>query len=97
MHDYKFLVFVTAHNPLSRFDALLKTLRGYEEIPGIKDVFIYIDYEHREDEDTLKELIESNVQLVSCRTSVKLFCRVSIQRSEENGWLEFCRRPVGLL
>ena len=43
------------------------------------------------------ELIESNVQLVSCRTSVKLFCRVSIQRSEENGWLEFCRRPVGLL
>lgn len=61
MHDYKFLVFVTAHNPLSRFDALLKTLRGYEEIPGIKDVFIYIDYEHREDEDTLRELIGSNV------------------------------------
>lgn len=70
MHDYKFLVFVTAHNPLSRFDALLKTLRGYEEIPGIKDVFIYIDYEHREDEDTLKELIESNVSFNSLQIIV---------------------------
>jgi hypothetical protein len=70
MHDYKFLVFVTAHNPLSRFDALLKTLRGYEEIPGIKDVFIYIDYEHREDEDNLKELIESNVSFNSLQIIV---------------------------
>lgn len=61
MDSLKFLVFVTAHNPLSRFDALLKTLYGYEEIPGIKDVFIYIDYEHREDEVTLRELVEANV------------------------------------
>ncbi len=61
MEDYKFLIFVTAHNPLSRFDPLLKTLRGYEEIPGVKDVFIYIDYEHEADKDLLKELVESNV------------------------------------
>lgn len=61
MEDLKFLVFVTAHNPLARFDALLKTLRGYEEIPGLKDVFIYIDHEHDSDKDILKDLIESNV------------------------------------
>lgn len=61
MEDYKFLVFVTAHNPLARFDALLKTLRGYEDIPGIKDVFVYIDYEHREDKDILEDLISSNI------------------------------------
>lgn len=61
MEDYKFLIFVTAHNPLSRFDALLKTLRGYEEIPGLKDVFIYIDYEHETDKETLKALLEANV------------------------------------
>lgn len=61
MRDNKFLIFITAHNPLSRFDALLKTLRGYEEIPGIKDVFIYIDHEHRADKCILKELIVSNV------------------------------------
>jgi len=61
MRDYRFLIFVTAHDPLARFDALLKTLRGYEEIPGIKDVFIYIDYEHEADEAVLKNLIESNV------------------------------------
>ena len=61
MENYKFLIFVTAHDPLSRFDVLLKTLRGYEEIPGIKDIFIYIDYEHKADKDILKELIESSV------------------------------------
>lgn len=61
MKNYKFLIFITAHDPLSRFDVLLKTLRGYEEIPGIKDIFIYIDYEHKADKDILKELIESSV------------------------------------
>lgn len=61
MEDYKFLIFVTAYDPLSRFDALLKTLRGYEEIPGVKDVFIYIDHGHGADEDVLKDLVKSNV------------------------------------
>jgi hypothetical protein len=65
MEEYKFLVLVTAHDPLSRFDALLKTLRGYEEIPGILDVFIYIDYDHKEDKEILRELIDSNVSFNS--------------------------------
>jgi hypothetical protein len=65
MEDHKFLVLITAHNPLARFDALLKTLRGYEEIPGQIDVFIYIDYEHREDESILRELVNSNVSFNS--------------------------------
>lgn len=65
MQDFKFLVFVTAHNPLARFDVLLKTLRGYEELPGLKDVFIYIDFEHESDKPLLAELLESNVSFNS--------------------------------
>lgn len=65
MQGLKFLVFVTAHNPLARFDVLLKTLRGYEEIPGLKDVFIYIDFEHEADKPLLTELLESNVSFNS--------------------------------
>lgn len=65
MDGFKFLVFVTAHDPLSRFDELLKTLRGYEELPGLKDVFIYIDAEHESDSSLLKELLEPNVSLNS--------------------------------
>jgi len=61
MNDYKFLIIVTAHDPLSRFDALLKTLHGYEEIPGVKDVFIYIDAEHEGDKSELVDLLEPNV------------------------------------
>lgn len=61
MHDFRFLILVTAHNPLGRFDALLKTLRGYEEIPGIKDVFIYVDADHQDDVATLEQLLEPNV------------------------------------
>ena len=61
MNDCKFLIFVTAHDPLSRFDALLSTLRGYEEIPGVKDVFVYIDYAHESDKEPLEDLLKSNV------------------------------------
>ena len=68
MEGFKFLILVTAHDPLSRFDALLKTLRGYEELPGDKDVFIYIDHDHRNDKETLVELIEPNV----CFNSLKV-------------------------
>lgn len=74
MEDFKFLIFVTAHNPLARFDALLKTLRGYEELPGLKDVFIYIDYEHRDDETTLKDLLEANVSFNCCNIVVASEC-----------------------
>lgn len=61
MEEFKFLIFITAHDPLSRFDALLKTLRGYEELPGEKDVFIYIDEAHESDKSMLFELLDPNV------------------------------------
>jgi len=61
MKDLTFLVFVTAHDPLSKFDELLKTLRGYEELPGSKDIFIYIDAEHESDKPVLEELLAPNV------------------------------------
>ena len=66
----EFVIFVTAHNPLFRFDALLETLRGYEELPGEKDVFIHIDYEHAADEDTLKDLLAPNVEFRSLKVLV---------------------------
>ena len=58
---YKFFIAVTAFDPLSRFDALLKTLQGYTKIPGRQDFYIFIDYEHREDKEVLKELLEPNL------------------------------------
>jgi len=61
MQDCTFLIIVTAHDPLSRFDALLKTLRGYEELPGQKDVFIYIDADHESDKAVLENLLAPNV------------------------------------
>jgi len=65
MKDFKFLILVTAHDPLSRFDALLKTLRGYEEISGQKDVFIYVDAAHEKDTEDLKKLLEPSVSFNS--------------------------------
>jgi hypothetical protein len=65
MHDFNFLVFVAAHDPLSKFDELLKTLRGYEEIPGVKDIFIHIDAAHETDREILVELLEPNVSFNS--------------------------------
>jgi len=65
MNNSSFLIFVTAHNPLDRFDVLLKTLRGYSEIPGVIDVFIYIDSDHAEDKTALEELLKPNVELNS--------------------------------
>jgi hypothetical protein len=62
MENFTFLIFVAAHDPLSRFDELLKTLRGYEELPGVKDVFIHIDAGHENDREVLKELLEPNVK-----------------------------------
>ena len=63
MEEFKFLIFIAAHDPLSRFDELLKTLRGYEELPGQKDVFIHIDAAHSSDKEVLKDLIEPNIKL----------------------------------
>lgn len=61
MNTYKIMFNVTAHDPLSRVDPLLKVLHGYEEIPGaVKDVFIHIDDEHKEDAKLLYDLLEPN-------------------------------------
>lgn len=61
MDHFKTVVYVTAHDPLKRFDTLLETLRGYLEIPGEQDVFVYVDWEHREDADVLGELLASEL------------------------------------
>lgn len=65
MEEFKFLILVTAHDPLSRFDELLKVLRGHNELPGLKDVFIYIDAPHESDKKVLEELIKPNVSFNS--------------------------------
>jgi hypothetical protein len=62
MKDLKFVIYVTAHDPLANFDNLLETLRGYQELPGAQDVFIYIDWEHRSDKSTVLDLLESNLE-----------------------------------
>ena len=63
MNTYKVMFVITAHDPLSRVDPLLEVLRGYDEIPAAhKDVFIYIDYEHREDKETLLSLLRPNLK-----------------------------------
>ena len=62
LYSSKYFIAITAHNPLNRFDPLLAVLRGYEELPGQKEVFIFIDYEHREDREPLLQLLEANVK-----------------------------------
>lgn len=62
LYSSKYFIAITAYNPLKRFDPFLEVLRGYEELPGTKEVFVFIDHEHREDKDTLTNLISSNVK-----------------------------------
>ena len=57
----KLLVLLTAHDPLHRFDPLLRVLEEYEKFPTETTVVIYVDYEHREDEEDLDKLIRSNI------------------------------------
>ena len=57
----KLLILVTAHNPLSRFDPLLKCLKEYAKFPLDTTVVIYVDYEHLRDQGPLRELIDANV------------------------------------
>jgi hypothetical protein len=68
--SFKFIIFITAHNPIQRFDCLLETLRGYDELSGTKDVVIHIDYEHREDKEQLLDLICSNVSSLNIEVEV---------------------------
>ena len=50
----KILILVTAHNPLSRFDPLLRCLKEYAKLPLDSTVVIYIDDEHASDSEDLK-------------------------------------------
>jgi hypothetical protein len=54
------LILITAHNPLSRFDPLLKCLKEYAKFSGNKTVVIYVDYEHKDDVYDFEELLEAN-------------------------------------
>ena len=73
----KLLILVTAFDPLSRFDPLLKCLKEYAKFPFQTTVVIYIDYEHLRDQEDLRELIEANVceklkvELVAAPSSYK--------------------------
>ena len=61
LNDLKFLIFVTAYNPLKKFDVLLSTLRAYQDLPGTQDVNIIIDNEHESDAVELRELLDANL------------------------------------
>jgi len=52
-----FFIALTAHDPLSRFDPLLRALQGYSKLPGSKTVYIYVDKAHEQDVPELYELI----------------------------------------
>ena len=66
MNTYRVMFNITAHNPLSRVDQLLEVLRGYDEIPAAqKDVFIYINHEHKQDKETLLKVLEPNLKTLS--------------------------------
>jgi len=55
-----FFIALTTHNPLSRLDPLLDALQAYETLPGDKDFYFFIDWEHRADVDDFREIINSN-------------------------------------
>jgi len=56
-----YFIAVTAHNPLERFDVLLKNLKGYITLPGVKDFYIFIDFEHKQDKQAVLDLLQPNL------------------------------------
>jgi len=56
-----YFIAVTAHNPLERFDVLLKTLKGYTTLSGVKDFYIFIDFEHKQDKQAVLDLLQPNL------------------------------------
>ena len=68
--SYKFLICITAHNPLQRFDPLLAVLKGYSGIAGQKDIYIWIDYDHRQDKETLESLLEPYIDEIKLEVVV---------------------------
>jgi len=67
LNNLKFLIFVTAHNPLSKFDVLLETLRAYQDLPGTQDVNIIIDNAHASDAVEFRELLDANLTFESLK------------------------------
>jgi len=59
---FKFFIALTAYDPLSRFDPLLRALESYSELPGYKTVYIYVDKPHEKDVPEVSELLEANVK-----------------------------------
>jgi hypothetical protein len=58
--ESSFFIAITTHNPLNRLDPLLDALQAYETLPGDKDFYFFIDWEHRADVDDFREVINSN-------------------------------------
>jgi hypothetical protein len=54
---------VTAHSPLSRIEATLKVLQGYETLELDKEVEIVIDHNSRHDLDEFSMIIASHTKL----------------------------------
>lgn len=75
-----FYAYVTAHDPLARFDSLLEVLRGYQTLPGSVQVFIYVDAAHIKDIQTLEDLLKPNLSgiLVYCIAANPCFTGFSL-------------------
>lgn len=58
MENLRSIIFVTAYDPWKRIDVLLETLRGYSEIPGLLDVVVHIDWDSRESQALLEQLLK---------------------------------------
>lgn len=67
---FKFFIAVTAFNPLSRVNKLIKLLTEYKKLPGTKDVFIYVDWYHGNDVALLHDLIQAKIEGLSVRAVV---------------------------
>lgn len=67
---FKFFIAVTAFNPLSRVNKLIKLLTEYKKLPGTKDVFIYVDWGHGNDVALLHDLIQAKIEGLSVQAVV---------------------------
>jgi hypothetical protein len=60
MQDFRFLIFVTAHDPLSRFDVLLKPCVVMRAYP-VRRMYLYISTMSMRRIKAVKDLLEPNV------------------------------------
>lgn len=59
MREKRAWVAITAHNPLSRIDSLLKVLKAYSEFPCSVSVSVYINYDAQDGEETLRKILNT--------------------------------------